>query len=264
MPEKESLSKPKLSKADLAEAENDAAATATPSPFDANALFNQHQKSIVRVSDKLNLGGNVLDNTVGSGFAIDYLPSKNDSNKTDSGKSASSETEAACRFATDNHVVAHTSNDATVELGNGNKYPFTVELRDEANDLAIVRVEKVKKDDCHPLEITDQEAPLKANDPVVKMGARNGYPDFTEGTVQTYFTREDARGLPLLPGEDKKRSMLSVITKSNISQGGDSGGPMLDATGKTIAVMDADGPYVMAGTPAHLLRKHLQKLKASD
>ncbi len=254
MSEKETLTKPELAKAKLVEAESDGAVAATSSPFDATALFNQHKKSIARVSDKLNLGGNILDNTVGSGFAIDYISSKNNS----------SETEAACRFATDNHVVAHTSNDATVELGNGNKYPFTVELRDEANDLAIVRVEKVKKDDCHPLEITDQETPLKANDPVVKMGARNGYPDFTEGTVQTYFTREDARGLPLLPGEDKKRSMLSVITKSNLSQGGDSGGPMLDATGKTIAVMDADGPYVMAGTPAHLLLKHLQKLKASD
>jgi hypothetical protein len=58
--------------------------------------------------------------------------------------------------------------------------------------------------------------------------------------------------------------MLSVLTKSNLSQGGDSGGPMLDANGKTIAVMDAEGPHAMAGTPAHLLLKNLQKLKAND
>ena len=259
MPEKETLSKP-----ELAATEIDAAGVATASPFDANALFNQHKKSVVRISDKLNLGGNVIDNTAGSGFAIDYIASNTDSSKDNSSKNGSSKNEAACRFATDNHVVANTSKNATVELGNGNKYPFTVELRDEANDLAILRVEKVKKDDCHPLEITDQEAPLKPNDPVLKMGARNGSPDFTAGTVQTYFIREEAQGLPLLPGEDKKRSMLSVITESNLSQGGDSGGPMLDANGKTIAVMDAEGPNVMAGTPAHLLLKHLQKLKVTD
>jgi S1-C subfamily serine protease len=225
------------------------------SPFDANALFNQHKKSIVRVSDKINLAGNILDNTVGSGFAIDFLPgqSTDGSNKKD-----------ACRFATDNQVVAHASSAATLELGNGNRYQFTLELKDEANDLAIVRVESVKKDDCHPLEITDQETPLKPNDPVLKMGAREGSPGFTEGTVETYFTRDQAAGLALLPGEDRKRTMLSVLTKSNLSQGGDSGGPMLDSSGKTIAVMEAEGPHVMAGTPAHLLLKNLQDLKGSD
>jgi S1-C subfamily serine protease len=247
MTEQEALTKP----------ENISSGTAAP-VFDAAALFSQHQKSIVRVSDKVNLGGNLLDNTVGSGFAIDYLP------KSQKGDSTGNKEEAACRFATDNHVVANTSKDAALELGNGNKYPFTVELRDEANDLAIVRVENVKKDDCHPLEITDQEAPVTKDDPVLKMGARNGSPGFTEGKVETYFKREEARGLPLLPGEDKNRSMLSVLTKSNQANGGDSGGPMLDATGKTIAVMDAEGPNVMAGTPAHLLRQHLQKLKATD
>jgi|LNFM01.2.fsa_nt_gb S1-C subfamily serine protease len=252
MSERETLTKP-----ELARKENGATDLATSSPFDAKALFDQHQKSIVRVSEKISFMGNTLDNTVGSGFAIDFLPGI----ATDGSKNSEKD---ACRYATDNHVVAHTSKDATVELGNGNKYPFTVELRDEANDLAIVRVEKVKKDDCHPLEITDQEKPMQKDDPVVKMGARNGSPGFTEGTVETYFTREEAHGLALLPGEDKKRSMLSVLTKSNLSQGGDSGGPMLDATGKTIAVMDAEGPHVMAGTPAHLLLKHLQKLKATD
>ncbi len=251
MSEKETLSKPEQTKSEAD------ATGAGNSPFDANALFNQHKKSIVRVSDKINLAGNVLDNTVGSGFAIDFLPGQSADGSNDSNKDA-------CRFATDNHVVAHASSAATLELGNGNRYPFTVELKDEANDLAIVRVENVKKDVCHPLEITDQETPLKPNDPVLKMVAREGSPGFTEGTVETYFIREQAAGLALLPGEDKKRTMLSALTKSNLSQGGDSGGPMLDASGKTIAVMDAEGPHVMAGTPAHLLLKNLQKLKAND
>ena len=251
MSEKETLSKPELNKSEAD------ATGAGNSPFDANALFNQHKKSIVRVSDKISLAGNILDNTVGSGFAIDFLPGQAADGSKDSDKDA-------CRFATDNHVIAHTSKDATVELGNGNKYPFTVELQDAANDLAIVRVEKVKKDDCQPLEITDQETPLKKDDPVLTLGARNGSPGFTEGKVETYFIREQAAGLALLPGEDKKRPMLSALTKSNLSQGGDSGGPMLDANGKTIAVMDAEGPQVMAGTPAHLLLKNLQKLKAND
>ncbi|CAN5157693.1 hypothetical protein BH11CYA1_BH11CYA1_07580 [soil metagenome] len=248
MTEQEALTKPETLST---------ASSVTP-VFDAAALFNQHKKSVVRVSDQVNFGGNLLENTVGSGFAIDYLAN---SPKTETGDQKDS---AACRFATDNHVVAHTSKDAALELGNGNKYPFTVELRDEANDLAIVRVENVKKDDCHPLEITDQETPLKAGDPVLKMGARYGTPGFTEGNVETYFKREEARGLPLLPGEDKNRTMLSALTKTNQAQGGDSGGPMLDATGKTIGVMDAEGPSVMAGTPAHLLLQNLQKLKAND
>jgi hypothetical protein len=58
MSEKEIVSKPEPSNS---ETNTNGAGN---SPFDANALFNQHKKSIVRVSDKINLAGNILDNTV--------------------------------------------------------------------------------------------------------------------------------------------------------------------------------------------------------
>jgi len=90
----------------------------------------------------------------------------------------------------------------------------------------VLKVENIPADQCQPLTITDQEKPLSVGDDVLKMCARNGDPEFTAGVVKTYFRREDARGLPLPPGEDRERSMLSVITKVNYRQGGDSGGPV--------------------------------------
>ncbi len=246
MAEKQSLlEQPAKTGSDLAADANGSSTT----PFDAAALFKAHSQSVVRISDKATLGPNILDRTLGSGFAIDQLDTANGS---------------ACRIATDNHVVAHPSGDAKVNLTNGKAYPFTVELRDEANDLAVLKIENIPAAECLPLNITDKEKPVGPGDPVLKMGARNGDPEFTAGVVETYFRREEARGLPLLPGEDKERSMLSVTTKVNYSQGGDSGGPMLDSKGDVIAVMDAEGPNVIAGTPGHLLLQNLQKLRSTD
>lgn len=222
---------------------------ATASPFDADALFRQHSSSVARISDKVSLGPNILDSTLGSGFAIDRLD----------GPSGS-----VCRIATDNHVVRAITPDATVNLTDGKAYPFAVELRDEANDLAILKVSGVSAEACKPLTITDQEKPVGPGDPVLKLGARSGDVNSTEGVVETYFTRADARALPLLPGENASREMLSAFKKDRNTVSGDSGGPILSADGKVIAVMDAEGQTVMGGTPAHFLLKDLQQLKAKD
>lgn len=219
------------------------------SAFDADALFRQHRGSVAWISDKVSLGPNKLDNTLGSGFAIDRLESPSGS---------------VCRIATDNHVVRAFSPEATVNMADGKAYPFTVELRDEANDLAILKVPGVSAEVCQPLVITDQEKPVAPGDPVLKLGARGGYANSTEGVVETYFTRADARALPLLPGENASRVMLSAFKKDRNTVSGDSGGPILGADGKVIAVMDAEGQTVMGATPAHFLLKDLQQLKAQD
>jgi S1-C subfamily serine protease len=221
--------------------------------FDASKLFEEHRDSVVRLSDTAMLGPNKIENTLGSGFAIDSLDSAN-----------SEKDRVTCRIATDNHVVASPTPAALINMPDGTQYPFKVEARDPANDLAILKVDNVLKEHCQPLELTDAPTPVGKGDNVVKLGARSGDVAFTAGTVETYFKREDARGLRMLPGEDGKREMLSVTTKNNLAQGGDSGGPMFDTSGKVIAVMDAEGPYVIAGTPAHLLKKQLEKLQSND
>lgn len=250
MAEKQSLlEQPAKTGSDFAADANGSTTNPFSNPFDAAALFKAHSQSVVRISEKVSLGPNKLDITLGSGFAIDQIDAANGS---------------ACRIATDNHVVVNPSSDAKVNLSNGKAYPFTVELRDEANDLAVLKIENIPAAECLPLSITDKETPVGPGDPVLKMGARNGDPEFTAGVVETYFRREEARGLPLLPGEDKERSMLSVTTKVNYSQGGDSGGPMLDSKGDVIAVMDAEGLHTIAGTPGHLLLQNLQELRSTD
>lgn len=228
--------------------------SATQPAFDASKLFEEHRDSVVRISDTAMLGPNKIENTLGSGFAIDIVDS---TAQSQSGN-------VSCRIATDNHVVANPTPAAAINMPDGKQYPFKVESRDAANDLAIIRVDDMPKENCLPLSLTDQSNPVLKGDTVVKLGARSGDVAFTEGNVETYFKREEARGLRMLPGEDGKRQMLSVTTRNNFAQGGDSGGPMFDKSGKVIAVMDAEGPYVIAGTPAHLLKKQLEKLQSAD
>jgi S1-C subfamily serine protease len=195
------------------------------------------------------MGPNKMDNTLGSGFAIDRVENGSDS---------------FCRLATDNHVVGSVSSDARVNLQDGKSYPFEVELRDVANDIAIVKVKGVPSEFCQPIAVENEPLPLKQGESVLKIGARDGGPNSTVGQVETYFRRSQADGLPLLPGENAARPMLSVQTNDRNSHGGDSGGPMLGLSGKAIAIMDAEGPGVIAGTPSNFLYDDLQKVRAKD
>lgn len=223
--------------------------TTAAQPFDSAQLFNEHKQQVGRFSDIVAMGPNKMDNTLGSGFAIDRVDNGPDS---------------FCRLATDNHVVGTVSSEARINLQDGKAYPFEVELRDVANDIAIVKVKGVPSEFCQPIAVEKEPLALTPGDSVLKIGAREGEPNSTVGRVETYFRRSQATGLPLLPGENAARPMLSVQTKDLMSHGGDSGGPILGAGGKAIAVMDAEGTGVIAGTPSNFLYDDLQKVRAKD
>ncbi|HNG19500.1 MAG TPA: serine protease [Candidatus Obscuribacter sp.] len=215
--------------------------------FDADQLFREHKDSVVGLSDVVALGPNQIPVTLGSGFAID---------KVGDGTSVD------CRFATDNHVISTVTDKAKLTTPDGQSYPFEVELHDSANDLAILKVKGLPSSQCQPLELVEDERALGSSDSVLKLGARTGTVGSTAGAVETYFERRLAGHLPLLPGEDPGRSMVSVITQDRNSQSGDSGGPILRADGKVVAIMEAEGIGVIAGTPSAALAQDLASVKA--
>jgi hypothetical protein len=111
----------------VSERENESGISAptAASVFDAGALFNEHRNSVVRLSDSVSMGPNQIDNTRGSGFVIDRLDSASG---------------IVCRIATDNHVIAQSTDSDVVNLYVG-VVPAEEELEiDDALGLQLVSI----------------------------------------------------------------------------------------------------------------------------
>jgi S1-C subfamily serine protease len=212
--------------------------------FDAQALFEQYRDSAVNVFDNVAFGALAIPQTLGSGFAIDVNAQK-----------------GFCRTATDNHVVKDAAS-LMVRMSDGNEYPAILEHSDPANDLAILRIDGIANLEkvCKPIQLVDGTDAVTMDESVIKLTARMQTPDYAVATVEEYFKRSLARGLPLLPGENSERIMLSAAGPSDT---GDSGGAIVTAKG-AVGVQDANGPGQMGITPAMYLKRDLEDVKKND
>lgn len=219
-------------------------------PFDADKLLNEHKESVVRIRKDQEVFGNKLDQTLGSGFTIDKL--ENDKEPT------------VCRIATDNHVIAGETAPLILRFEDGKDYPAEVEIIDAANDLAILKVADASGALCKPLAISDQEHATTPGEKLLKISGKYEKPVAIDGEVESYFQRDQAKALAMLPGENETRTMLSVKSKAGWGQTGDSGGPIINANGVVVGIIDAEGNAVTGATPSHYLAKDLNMLHSSD
>lgn len=215
--------------------------------FDAHALFEANKNSVVNIFAPTMFGPAKLERTLGSGFIIQA----NDAKST-------------CRIATDEHVLASANGAQKVRFADGSSYKATVEVHDFENDLSILRIDGVQNasDKCKALRLGNEteSAPAVGTD-VVKLTARMVSQDYTSGPVAEYFVRKSADQVPLLPGENPDRKMMLVRANGET---GDSGGPILNAEGTVVGVEDISGGAVLAATPAHHVKRHLENLQAKD
>jgi S1-C subfamily serine protease len=139
---------------------------------------------------------------------------------------------------TNNHVVAGTTNLTAQVAGTGPVYPATVVGVDPTHDVAVIRLEGASQLPTVPL---DTSGVVTAGDDVTGMGNAlgvNGVPVSAIGVVT------DLNETLTVSGEssDAQTTLNGLIQFSAPIQPGDSGGPLLNATGQVIGMDTAASP----------------------
>lgn len=144
---------------------------------------------------------------------------------------------------TNNHVVAGTTGLTAQVAGRGQLYQATVVGVDPTHDVAVIRLEGASGLPTVPL---DTSGVLSAGDDVTGMGnalGRNGAPVSAIGVVTSLDQTLTVSG----ETADAQTTLNGLIQFSAPIQPGDSGGPLLNVTGKVIG-MDTAASLPNSGT----------------
>ena len=193
----------------------DASSNATTSTTSVSALAATAERSIVRITSRITVQGSFLQATqtaelVGTGFVIgsDGL------------------------ILTNAHVVEHAQS-ITVTMANGGAYQATVVRSDQAGDLAELKIDATGL----PVLRLDTSSAV-VGESVVAIGyalGLEGDPTVTTGIVsstdRTIQVQDDVAGVV--------RTYAHILQISAPINSGNSGGPVLDASGEVIAIATA-------------------------
>jgi len=136
---------------------------------------------------------------------------------------------------TNNHVVegaALTSGKITVKLSNNHIYPATVIGRDTSYDLAVL---KIKLKNTPALQLGDSSK-VEVGDAVIAIGSPLGL----QGTVTSGIV--SAKNRPVTTSSDNtsgETSYIDALQTDAAVNPGNSGGPLVDASGAVIGVNSA-------------------------
>jgi putative serine protease PepD len=134
---------------------------------------------------------------------------------------------------TNNHVVtaggSTSASTIRVVFQDGTQVSGKVVGRDASYDLAVVKVEAKG---LRQVQLGDSDA-VRVGDPVVAIGAPLGL----QGTVTTGIV--SALNRPVAAGEGNQPAFINAIQTDAAINPGNSGGPLVDATGRVIAVNSA-------------------------
>ena len=173
--------------------------------------------------------------TTGSGFVVD----------------------ADGHVVTNAHVIDHAAA-VSVTLGDDELRPAEVVGKDEATDLALLRVDPAGLD-LHPLQLGDSSG-VHVGDPTLAIGNPFGYDrTLTTGVVSALQRRIAAPG---------GATIDDVIQTDAAPSPGSSGGPLIDASGRVIGVTSQIGsggsgsPGIGFAVPVDTVKEVLVSLRA--
>jgi putative serine protease PepD len=142
---------------------------------------------------------------------------------------------------TNNHVVAAAADDGkmTVLFSDGRSFDAKIIGRDEAYDLAVIRVDRNNL----PALTLGASSTVVVGDPVIAVGAPLGlHSTVTSGIVS-------ALNRAVTAGGAGASSFINAIQTDAAINPGNSGGPLLDMTGRVIGVNSAIARVAGAGSP---------------
>ena len=141
---------------------------------------------------------------------------------------------------TNNHVIRNATRISVTDIGNGRSYPATVVGYDVADDVAVLKLKGATGLRTIPIGSSNR---VTVGQTVTAIGNAGGVgtPSQTTGTVLALDKSVTAKN------EDGTSEPLQNMIETNaLTQAGDSGGPLLDTTGRVIGISTAAfGAYVL-------------------
>lgn len=221
--------------------------SSSPTGLDANAIYSSASKGVVEITatgtgtsqpGPFGRGGNSQSTATGSGFVIDG----------------------------DGHIVtaAHVVDGASsikVTFTDGTTRTATLTGKDEATDIAVLKVDPSGLS-LHPLAL-GSSASLKVGDAVAAIGSPFGY----ENSISTGIVS----GLDRTIDAPNGYSVAHAVQTDAALNPGNSGGPILDSSGRVIGIADqiaTNGSDQNAGVgfavPIDLISNELHQLEAGQ
>ena len=214
----------------------------------ADEMFDKFRSNVVNIVAYHAHKGKEVFGSAGSGFFV---------------KEAGYKGPEQCEFATSNHVIdLHNELELSrvqITLDDGTEYKAKVIHKDEAHDLAILKLEDVKDPEkvCKSLPLAEREP--KDGEEMIRLNRTKWETDFRYGKFLEQ-TNRNKQNLPELKGEDTNRKMLAFDHYHNVSHNF-SGGPYINSSGEIMAQHEGgqQANYSLA-TPAADIAVELKKL----
>ncbi|EKD76341.1 MAG: hypothetical protein ACD_43C00146G0002 [uncultured bacterium] len=157
---------------------------------------------------------------------------------------------------TNKHVVDQSEVEYTVITNDGTKYPATVVAKDPTNDIAILKIEG---NNFSYLEFGDSDA-LQVGQTTIAIG--NALGEFSN-TVSVGIVSGLARSLVAGDGYGNAEELSGIIQTDAAINLGNSGGPLLNASGQVIGVnvAMAQAENIGFALPSNLVKSVFQDVR---
>ncbi|MFC4020764.1 S1C family serine protease [Micromonospora sp. GCM10011542] len=142
---------------------------------------------------------------------------------------------------TNDHVVAGGTGKASVVFNDGSSAPATVVGQDPESDIAVIKVERTG---LRPVEFGDSDA-LAVGDPVLAMGSPLSLANTVTAGIVSALDRTMQAGEPGGP----VRYYAAIQTDAAVNHG-NSGGPLVDGSGRVVGVNSTIKSLVADGQEA--------------
>ncbi|MFA6475625.1 MAG: trypsin-like peptidase domain-containing protein [Patescibacteria group bacterium] len=161
-------------------------------------------------------------------------------------------------IVTNKHVVSDDTADYTVYANDGTKYPAIVVARDPANDIAII---KIDGNDFTFLEFGDSDQ-LNVGQTTIAIG--NALGEFSN-SVSVGIVSGLARSIQAGDGSGKAEQLQGLVQTDAAINLGNSGGPLLDLSGKVIGVnvAMAQAENIGFALPGNLVKSTFETVKTT-
>lgn len=162
-------------------------------------------------------------------------------------------------IVTNKHVVDDDQADYTVVMNDGQKYDAKVVAKDPTNDVAVLKIEAK---DLPTLSLADSND-VQIGQSVIAIGNALGQ---YRNTVTKGIISGKSRTITAGDGNGQSETLEDVFQTDAAINPGNSGGPLLDLSGKVVAIntaVNAQGQLIGFAIPANVVKRDLDSVKTS-
>ena len=159
-------------------------------------------------------------------------------------------------IVTNKHVVDDDQADYTVVMNDGKKYDAKVVAKDPTNDVAVV---KIDAKDLPTLSLSNSDD-VQSGQTVIAIGNALGQ---YRNTVTKGIISGQARTITAGDSSGQSETLEDVFQTDAAINPGNSGGPLLDLTGRVIAIntaVNSQGQLIGFAIPANVVKRDLDSV----